>query len=248
MEEQSLMQKWYNAAQNRVSIRKYSGMPSKSDIKSLKSIAHMLSNEDARIVVGACDGIFKLLVGTMIRGTKTFAAVIQKSNREFMSGYVGEAFLLECCARGLGTCWVGGSYNRRKAKSVIELNDDERIVCLIAFGIPDEIPNQLRSRKSLERLTGLDEDAFSSLPEWQRCALRCARLAPSAMNSQPWAFDIFDDSIQVSSISRNFGFGSVDCGIAMLHVELGAAHCGLSGDWRFKSGSPIFTITEQYNI
>ena len=32
--------------------------------------------------------------------------------------------------------------------------------------------------------------------------------------------------------SNNWGFGEVDCGIAMLHIELGAAKYGVYGEWQ----------------
>lgn len=71
---------------------------------------------------------------------------------------------------------------------------------------------------------------------WIRVSIQAARLAPSAVNRQPWGFDVQDGSITVYvrtggpelSISKRF-----DCGIAMLHIEVAALNCGTRGNWQF---------------
>ena len=43
---------------------------------------------------------------------------------------------------------------------------------------------------------------------------------------------------------RNFGFGDVDRGIAMLHIELGAANEGVHGTWHKHKGDTRFVPEE----
>ena len=74
------------------------------------------------------------------------------------------------------------------------------------------------------------------LPEWIRSAIQAARLAPSAINRQPWGFDMQDGSITVyvRTGGREFSVSKrLDCGIAMLHIEVAAMSCGVGGDWQF---------------
>ena len=192
--------------------------------------------------------VFDPLIGKVITGTETFAAVIcgGKDDDEFLSGTVGEAFVLECASMGLGTCWLGLSYNRSIANSCIKLkNHKEKIRCLISIGHYDKVPEHKRSRKTIYNITGMGDDDFKKLPGWQRCAVEAGRLAPSARNAQPWEFDIMENSVQVAITSANMGYGEIDCGIAMLHIELGAAHCGYIGDWVFDEGYPIFRIIKE---
>jgi len=89
-------------------------------------------------------------------------------------------------------------------------------------------------RKPLSALvTGLKE---TELPDWTRSALEAARLAPSAINRQPWSFHVEPDSITVSVRGAGPEFKvskRLDCGIAMLHLELGALNCGVQGGWEF---------------
>ena len=101
---------------------------------------------------------------------------------------------------------------------------------LISFGVAAE-EYTARPRRSVAELTELSRDEYDALPEWKRTALLCARIAPSALNAQPWSFDPTGEGITVENISGNFGWGRIDCGIAMLHIELGASHCGVYGNW-----------------
>jgi len=67
-------------------------------------------------------------------------------------------------------------------------------------------------------------------------AVEAARLAPSAVNRQPWRFAIQGDSIVVGADSdKDAGRISkrLDCGIAMLRLELGALAAGVRGRWEF---------------
>lgn len=238
------MEKWYMSIRKRISVRNYSGNPDKNEIAYLKELAEYLSCESVRIVVGKKAGIFDPMIGKTIRGTETFAAVITDGSEDsdYAAGSAGEAFILECTSMGLGTCWLGLSYNKSIARSSIKLNDqNERIRCLISIGHYDGEQHKNRNRKIIYNLTGIGAEEYKLLPEWQRSAAEAGRLAPSARNAQPWEFDILEDKIRIACISRNFGYCGIDCGIAMLHIELGAAHCGVYGDWSVKDGMPVFT-------
>ena len=66
--------------------------------------------------------------------------------------------------------------------------------------------------------------------------VKAARLAPSAVNRQPWGFDVQDGSITVYVRTGGPEFTvskQLDCGIAMLHIEVAALNCGIRGNWQF---------------
>jgi hypothetical protein len=75
-----------------------------------------------------------------------------------------------------------------------------------------------------------------------KSALEAARLSPSANNRQPWRFRadaravtiLTDNDKQEWKISRR-----LDCGIAMLHFELGARAAGLAGGWEFQEAPEV---------
>jgi hypothetical protein len=82
-------------------------------------------------------------------------------------------------------------------------------------------------------VTGLESE---KQPHWVKSALDAARLAPSAVNRQPWRFYIEPDSITVSMDNPSFNLGiskRLDCGIAMLHIEVAALDNMVKGEWQF---------------
>lgn len=237
-----LMERWYAAAGQRFSVRKYNSAPAGEDLESLKETANMLAVSNMRIEIGFGEKIFtSLFMGYgKIKGTDCYAAFIGKNAEPATIGYIGEAFILECTALGLGTCWLGASYSKKRAAEAISIKEGEQVVCITPIGISAE-SYSARPRKSLQTLTGLSSKQLTFIPEWQQRALECARLAPSAVNAQPYEMIVEDESIYIKKLSSNFGYADVDCGIAMLHIELGAAHAGVCGKWDIKEGLVRFT-------
>ena len=232
---------WYKSIKNRTSVREFSDTVDQKTFTELKKFAAGLNNDEARLFLRSKDGGLKsiFLAYGRVAGTKGFAAVITKKGSKYMGGYIGEAFVLECTARGIATCWLGASYKKSKVREFVDIKEDETLACIIAFGFYDGKVKHTK-KKSIEQLTGLNAAAFSALPAWQQEAVNCARLSPSALNKQPWELDIKEDSIELINNSNNWGFGGVDCGIAMLHLELGAEFRGVFGEWKFKDGAPVF--------
>lgn len=236
------MERWHSATQARFSARRYKAEPEEEDMAALREAAARISGRGVRIVLGQDARLFRpmFLWYGKITGARCFAAFVAAPEASHHSlGYMGEAFVLEATALGLGTCWVGASYHKRLANSVIELHEGERIVAVTPLGLADE-SYAGRPRKSLEELTGMTQAQLQDLPEWQQSALSCARMAPSAVNRQPWRFLPSEQGIELIQTGSNFGYGGVDLGIAMLHIELGAAHGGVSGTWQEGDGSALF--------
>ncbi|MEG1547228.1 MAG: nitroreductase family protein [Clostridia bacterium] len=239
------MERWYSATGQRFSVRNYNGEPENDEIASLQNTARVLSMRGVRIELGMHDKAFDQgLLGTKMQGTSCFAAFISNGALPESIGYMGEAFILECTALGLGTCWVGATYNKGVVAKCVELAEGERVVCVTPIGIANE-RYVGRPRKMLSKLTGLTQERLMSLAEWQQRALECARLAPSAVNGQPWEFIAGENSITVKRTNNNFGYGALDCGIAMLHTELGAAHCGASGEWENTQDGRMFVVNNE---
>ncbi|MDO4567951.1 MAG: nitroreductase family protein [Clostridia bacterium] len=228
------LERWYLFASQRCSIRKYRSSPISADIEELETFARSISAGGVRIVISKNRDVFSpiFLAFGKITGTSAYAAFIAKRDTpRWKIGYVGEMFILECCARGFGTCWLGASYKKESVATDLKLNEDEYIACITPVGVSDERYIG-RPRKGLDALTGLKPEELRELPEWQKLALECARNAPSAVNGQPWRFNVSEAGLSIIQTSRNYGYGELDCGIAMLHMELGAAHGGVYGDWR----------------
>ena len=163
-------------------------------------------------------------------------------------GYTGEALVLEATSLGLSTCWVGGLFKPDVVSSGLGLGENEKVICISPVGYPAAKPSLTdrtfkaiagsARRKSLEELM-----EGGRVPEGVvKSALEAARLSPSANNRQPWRFRadsramtiLTDNDKKEWKISRR-----LDCGIAMLHFELGARAAGLAGEWEFRESPEV---------
>ncbi len=235
------MERWYSATKQRFAVRSYKGEPSQEEFDELKAQAKELSGRGVRIELGCDKHVFSPIIMGMgkVKGTGIFAAFLSKDADMRTLGYLGEAFVLECTAMGLGTCWLG-IYSKKRAKNAVTLLEGEALTCITPIGISAQSYTP-RPRKPLNVLTGLTDTVLRELPEWQKLALNCGRRAPSAVNAQPWKYTVEGERLRVTPTSSNYGYGLIDCGITMLHIELGAAHGGVAGEWTFENDDALFT-------
>jgi nitroreductase len=195
------------------------------------------------------EDIFKFIAGSygIIRGAPAFLAFVGDGGNPNVSecvGYTAEGIVLEATALSLNTCWVGASFNAKKTGSLLDISDRERILGVSPLGyavknetITDKIMTgfgRTHKRLPVEQLvSGL---RFKDAPSWIRNAIEAARLAPSAVNRQPWGFDIEEDAITVfirsSGPDAKIPF-RLDCGIAMMHIEIAALNAEIKGKWEF---------------
>jgi nitroreductase len=201
------------------------------------------------------DMVFKGTIANYgkIKGAPAFAAFIGNigdSHVHEKVGYVGQGIILEATALNLSTCWVGVSFRPEIAASFIRIKENEKVVAVTPIGyvmekwsMEEKIMTGFgltHKRKSLaELVTGMEELKW---PVWVKTALEAARLAPSAVNRQPWRFYVEPDTITISVDNLNDTFNiskRLDCGIAMLHIELASLYCGVQGKWELLEPSQV---------
>lgn len=245
--------RWFGAIGTRRSRRRFSGTPVAPDLlarfSELCAEFKPFPHARALLVNESPARLFKGIVGQYgkIKGAPAFVAFIGNMDGPSVQeevGYTGEGILLEAEAWHLATCWVGGFFRREVAASFIKMQENERVLAVTPVGYAAEHQSlgerlmtgfgMTHRRKPLAAMvTGLEKTAW---PEWVRAALDAARLAPSAINRQPWAFRVEPDSITVSVNRSGMEFNvakRLDCGIAMLHIEVAARHYGWHGRWEF---------------
>ena len=120
-------------------------------------------------------------------------------------GFLFQQMDLYLQSLGLGVCWLGmGRMNPKTTTSVAGM----KFVIMLAFGHPkgDQLRHDLKEfkRKSMEQITDKEDER-----------LEVARLAPSAVNSQPWYFTHEDDTIHVYCSQKG---SRLDAGIALAHL------------------------------
>jgi hypothetical protein len=169
-------------------------------------------------------------------------------------GYTGEGIILEATSHGLGTCWVALTYKASAVKSMVSMDKNEALLAVSPVGYSAEQwtfeekmfsgfgANHKRNKLS-SMVKGLPRDRW---PEWAVCAVEAARLAPSAVNRQPWTFEVGTETITVATrgVGPEFNVAKrLDCGIAMLHIELGALNKGARGRWEFLKQPEVARFT-----
>jgi hypothetical protein len=177
-----------------------------------------------------------------------FAGCTDSARVQEAVGYTGEGLILETTALGLATCWVGGLFKRGLAAAAAGLTAGETVLGISPVGYPsaragltDRTFRALAGSARRKPLTELIVDG--GIPDGRlKPALEAARLAPSAMNRQPWRFRLEPGSVTVLTDATNTKekiSRRLDCGIAMIHFELGARGEGLDGAWEFMDAPEV---------
>ncbi len=253
------------AINRRVSVRTYADKPLQEDLKQkVKDLVHGqktgpfgqavklvlidLSEEEKREIRN---------LGTygVIRGASLYVAGVVDNTRGAMIdlGYCLEKVILEITSLGLGTCWMGGTFNRAGFARKTGASKDQVVPAVTPVGYAANRRSALDAvfrgmagsdnRKPWpqlffegDRRTPLTKEAAGAYDT----ALACLRLAPSASNRQPWRV-IKEPHATVFHffVQRTPGYGRftradlqlVDMGIGMCHFQLAAAETGLAGGW-----------------
>jgi nitroreductase len=245
---------WYDAIGVRRSRRRYSDRKvARAALESLHTFCREFRlAPGVRVALtedrgGLYTGVLDKVGGAYgrVEGAPWAAAFIGPEGSEIEVGYVGEAFILEATRLGLGTCWVAGMFDREAAQRRFALEPGERVIAVTPLGHPLErkqfvermMSAAVRSaaRRQIEEIApglsrGLAPGRAPS-PDWAVTAVEAARLAPSGANRQPWRFRLEGDALVMAAAEKVYWTAPIDYGIAMLHIELGAAHEGVYGAW-----------------
>ncbi|MFW9820126.1 MAG: nitroreductase family protein, partial [Candidatus Thorarchaeota archaeon] len=200
--------------QERTSRRTYSGQPLENDMK--KKVISLIENHDLKSPFSEQAGNvrFKLVsipefepnekkkLGTygFIKGAQNFiVGAVEKSqySREHY-GYLMESIILAATDLGLGTCWLGGFFNRSLFSAKINLMLNEIIPAITPIGYPV----QRTTREKLIRSFAKANKRFpwnqlffegnltnplekNQVGEYSKL-LEMVQFSPSAGNKQPW--------------------------------------------------------------
>ncbi len=170
-------------------------------------------------------------------------------------GYCMEKNILLATALGLGTCWLGGTFNKTGFAERIGVSPDEVLPAVTPVGYPaakKSLTDQIfrfaarsHKRKPWSELffhgnlqTPLDPAGAESFAD----VLECVRLAPSASNKQPWrivkesgstTFHFYLERTKgYDTDSHDVRLQNIDMGIALCHFELVARELRLEGIWK----------------
>ena len=232
MFELKLEKSWYDAMQVRRSVRTYTGAPDKEQLDRLGVLCRKLSWQGITVRMFKGPGL-----RSQIKGTDVYAVIVAKKGTPMeMEGFMGEALVLEATAMGLGTCWLGAGFHADIISRNVNLQNDEVVHCVIALGKCAQ-KAAAHKRKDVVKLCGKSEEELAALGVWQKDAVLAARIAPSAINLQPWKIEADKTSVSILEASTLVKkYAPLDRGIAMLHAAVGAYHAGREAAWRKVDG------------
>jgi len=240
--------RWHAAVALRGSRRVFDGTP--IDARSAEILAQTAESfrpyADARAVFlpVAPASLFSGIVGSYGKVTGAPSAFVfiedpSSATAEEHCGYTGEGLVLEACALGLKTCWIAGSFSPTVARGLVKLAPGEVVrgvspvgYAASAYPFSERLifgAGKPKHRRSLNEIA----PGHETWPVWAREGLAAAQVAPSAVNRQPWRFRYEDGAVTVSTsgIDAPRIRPRLDCGIAMLHFELGARMAEADGAW-----------------
>jgi len=234
----------------RISNRKYTAEPlSDSEIAQLNKAIDQCNRAGAlrfRLIIDAPEVLSAVKSYGLFSGVQYFVALVGPSadpDLEEKCGYYGEQLILAATAMGLGTCWVGGTYDRTACLPYAK--EGEKLVAVIPVGHIHDQPGKaeklfrsmlLRKSKSAEELScGLAE-----APAYFRAGMDAVQRAPSARNLQPVCIR-YENGVISAHLTENHSFSLVDLGIAKYHFEIGAH----GGTWQWGEGGTFTKAAEE---
>lgn len=203
---------------NRHSVRRYKDIKLKdSDITKINEYIKEINQNDLSFELVTNQNIFKnLILGYgFIKNCNNYIIMGGKDNEllEEKVGYFGEELVLKLLDLGIHSCFVGGTYKKKKVKN--ELKDGYRNVLVLAIGY-GENNGKLAKTKTFD-----DISISKDVPDWYKKGIELVLLAPSALNQKKWEFEFIAPN-QVRIKSFGIHFPKVDLGIAKYHFEIGA--------------------------
>lgn len=193
------------------------------------------------------------------------------------AGYVGERAILKARDLGIDSCWV--SYSDRNAvKATLGIDSDKEVVALIALGYAASadgkqvqgagkagdnysksnlsVGGKSTDRISVEEMVFIDKWGNSATAEIleERAlfdAFSYARMAPSALNKQPWRFIVDGGKVILAIDSEDYSgsyVNKIDAGIIMLYFGVILDVTMFDSKWGFDDLGQDYGIPSNYKV
>lgn len=190
-------------------------------------------------------------VGTygFITGNPSFIFAGIKNDKEgyIDYGYVIEYMVLKLTGQGFETCWLGGTFSRKALFKLYKLTKEVTIPAVVSIGkksnkksfVQNLMGSNFHNRKPFETLFFINQINNPLKAEEAgafREPLEALRLAPSAMNSQPWRVVIEENSAHFYCETTSMNqMKYVDIGIGLSHFAYITEKNKIEGNWEVLS-------------
>ncbi len=189
--------------QQRHSVRAFTEDPlTMEHVKKLKSLLTMINTHQQglkfQLITDDPDPLagFSKSYGVFTNPRNYVAAVVDTAAPDVLerAGYYAEQFVIKAVELGIGTCFVGGTYNEQKVKA--QLRAGEKILFLILLGYPLNKTKLLarmmakmvhRKVMTFEQFFEPQSEAHTAISENPilQVGLEAVACAPSALNKRP---------------------------------------------------------------
>ena len=191
------------------------------------------------------------LSSPVLSGERLYVAgkVEKKPYADVAFGVSFEKLVLYAWSLEIGTVWIGGTMKRDVFEKAAGLKEGEMMPCVSPLGYPAEKRSlkEAMMRKGVSADSRISPDKLFFQDTWDNPytpgdemtdILEMVRLAPSAVNKQPWRI-IFRDGVYHFYEKKNKGFVNdstgdlqkIDVGIALCHFIMGledkGKQCGI---------------------
>lgn len=197
-------------------------------------------------------------VGTygVIKGAKLYVCgLVKKDSMDLVQlGYAFEKIVLFATSLGLGTCWLGGTFNRSNLAKLANIKPGEMLIVASPIGYIEEkktiVDTTMRKLAKSDNRKLWDElffDKYTSEPLDKEDlgafehALEMVRIGPSASNKQPWRivkdkdnYHFYLERTPKYAASLAFDIQMIDIGIALCHFETALDELGIKGKFNKK--------------
>ncbi len=218
-----------SAIENRISRRKFESEPiTNQEKEKIISLVNELNKASGLTMAFLEDGsgAFQKLRKSYGLFANVRSVILMKGKKEDKNfrekiGYYGEDLVLAITDLGLGTCWVGGTFD----KDEIIVGDNEELACVVLVGkvAAPSLKEKMMRSISHRKVKNMEERIVSDqpLPQWVQEGMKAVLLAPSAKNTQKAIFK-FENNILSAQIAGDYSMDLIDLGIAKKHFEIGA--------------------------
>ena len=246
--------------QKRRSVRTFTGEPLRSEhiaqIKQFINQRHTPFGMTARIelITIFSDGKpVKLGTYGWIKGACDYLVLICEDTplAETAAACMFEEVVLFCTDLGLGTCWIGGFFNRGDFKKQVSLQPNEKLRVVSPVGYAGDRKRLFEkyivradiNHSSRKPFGELFFDGNFNRPLTETTAghffkpLEMVRLAPSAANNQAWRVLLENKTLHFYK-KPYLQYDSLDIGIALCHFELTCKELGIEGEFEMLKDFP----------
>lgn len=141
-------------------------------------------------------------------------------------GFTLENIVLLLTTMGIGTCWIGGSIKKELLKDIIDMKEDQIPIIVVSFGTPQNSGDLMKKMVGSHKRKDLKDLVEGKLTnEWLE-VMNAVRVAPSAVNFQPWRFIKNEDSVDVYTVKKLLttkhleDMQRIDAGISISHLDI----------------------------